>query len=94
MKSLDLATPPEILDDRLERKIRFGFTEFECGQILGVLAQRCLDGVVDEVGHGSVGLGRLQTQGSVDLGIEVDRGPLGPVFHVDTIRLDVVGAFS
>ena len=87
MNSLYLATPFEILDDGLEREVGLGFAKFERRQIVGILGKARLDRIVDQLRHGSIGLGRLETQGSMDLRVEVNRRPFGGFAHLNNITL-------
>jgi hypothetical protein len=67
MRSLNLATFPQILEDILECQIRFVGPFLEGSQVLCVLGQAQFDGVVDKIGDGSVRLGRLEAKAPVDL---------------------------
>ena len=84
---LNFATPFEILDDGLERKVGLRFTEFERAQIVGIFGKARLDRVVDQFRHGSIRFGRLEAQGPVDLRVEVNRCPFGGFAHTSILAL-------
>jgi hypothetical protein len=71
------ATPLQPPQHLLERNTPLSRSLLEGGQILGVFSQTLFDGLVDQFRHRPVALRSLQTKGSVDLAIEVDRGSLG-----------------
>jgi hypothetical protein len=74
MRRSNLATPLQVADDLLEGQVRFRGSLLERGQILGVLRQGGADRLVDQLREAGVGLGRLDAQGAVELGLEVDGG--------------------
>ena len=87
MRSLYLATFPQIHEDILECQIRFSGPFLEGSQVLGVLGQAQFNGVVHKIGDGSVRLGRLEAKASVDLRVEIHGRSLNGGFHAYTITL-------
>jgi hypothetical protein len=49
----------------------------EGGEIIAILAQGLADGIVDELGDVGCGLGSLELESPVELGIEIHSGALG-----------------
>ena len=71
------ATTPQILYDVVERKIRLVAAGLESGQILGVLGQAEAHGFVDQIGDRALRLDGFETEGAVEILIEVNGGALG-----------------
>jgi hypothetical protein len=53
----------------------------ERGEVFLVFPQRHADSIINEIGHGPVGMDRLDTQGAVKLWVQVDRGTLRRLTH-------------
>lgn len=73
----------QVLEERFIGHFRFRDAIIEDRQILLILAQRLAHGIVDDFRHGLVSVCRLQAQGLVQDGVEIDRGALGRFFSPD-----------
>lgn len=62
MKTSNLATPLQVLDNTLEGEIGLMRPLFDYGEILGVLGQGQLDCLIDQVRHAAIGFRSLQSQ--------------------------------
>lgn len=68
MRTLQRATPFQVLDHRFEIEVRFVPPRAERGQIASVLVQVMADGRVHQVGDAVRGLHGLRPQGLVKAG--------------------------
>src|SRR5512138_3264617 len=73
MTTLYLATPPQRPHHRLEIHALLAPALVESRDILRILRQSDLDGVVDHVGNGAVGRRGFQSQRPVNISVEIDR---------------------
>jgi len=88
IRRLYLATSFQVLDDVLERTVRFLFPNFEGLNIAGVFRQCCLDGVVHELGNTAIRCSRFQTKRTMKERIEVDSSSfLGGFTHAESLAL-------
>ncbi len=78
MRRLYLATPPQVLDDGLERQFRFVTPVLDCEDVRRVLCQAETHGLVHEIRDGTVRLHSLDPKGAVECRIEVHGRRLGP----------------
>src|ERR1043166_5210896 len=89
MTTLYLATALERPHHRLEIHALLAPALVESRDILRVLRQSDLNGVVDHVGNGAVGRRGLQSERPVNLGVEIDRRSFrqahGQEFNVITL---------
>ena len=92
IRILYLATPFHILEDLFEYQIRFTCSCFKGSQILGILCQALPDCFVDDGRERAMRLGGLEAQDPMQLGIEIDSGSFGLIFHASNLtakRYDV-----
>ena len=86
IRRLYLATPFQVLDDVLERIVRFIFPDFERLNIAGVFGKRGFDRLVHQLGDTTIGFSRFQSQRTMQVRIEVDGGSfLGGFTHNATL---------
>jgi peroxiredoxin len=76
IESLYLATAPECLDHLSEIQSRFFRPGIEGRQVLGILGKGQPYRFVDHIRDGPIAHGRLHAKRPVNLGLEIDRGPL------------------
>ena len=76
MKTLYLATPPQLLDDLLKGEAGLRGPVMERGEILGILRKAPPEGLIDQFGERPVCLRGLDSQGPVDRRIERKGGAL------------------
>jgi hypothetical protein len=72
MTTLYFATPPQRPYHSSKVDALFVSTFFKRGQIFRVLGQRQFHSVIDHVRNGTISCGRLQSQGSMNLGFEIN----------------------
>ena len=93
IRTLYLATSLQILDDVLERIVRFFLPNFESFDVAGILGERGSDRLIDEFGDASIRFCRLETQCAMQVRIEIDGGTVlcgvVPLFTVASRRCDV-----
>jgi hypothetical protein len=77
MRTLYFSTPPEVPNEPLEIPIRFSLPLLEGGEIFGVLGERQLYSVVDDLRDRVVGGRRLHPQRPMNFRVEIDGGSLG-----------------
>lgn len=62
----------EVFKDLLKLHVRFLGPSPEAGQVLGVFRQAVPDGLIEKIGNAPIGLGRLETQGSMQSRVQID----------------------
>jgi hypothetical protein len=77
MTTLYLATPPQRPHHSFKVDALFVSTFFKRSYIFRILGQRQFYRVIDHVRDGTIGSCCLQSQGSMDLGLEINGGSFG-----------------
>src|SRR6188474_2806463 len=81
MRTLYLSTLAERTDQGFEAHPGFPGALPERRQIFRIFRQRLAYRLVDDLGHRLRARSRLHAQGAMQVGVEVDSGALGGIFH-------------
>ncbi len=81
MRILELATLPQVLEDRFEGEIRLPGSLLKSRQIFRIFRQALTQRFVDKLRHRAIRLCGLDSQRPVKVRIEINGGPFGMRTH-------------